>query len=315
MSRISVIVPVYKVENYLERCVRSIMAQTHSDLEIILVDDGSPDQCGRICDSLAEEDSRIQVIHKQNGGLSDARNVGLAHASAELIGFVDSDDHIAPTMYETLLRVMTDADADVSLCGFDYVDEKTGEVNREMAKLCPLTDGVLDREQALSSLDLSDWGYHFYVTAWNKLYKRSVLGDHPFPVGKYHEDEFAVHHIFARCQKIAVVQEPLYRYMQRQGSIMSEGIHTRSLDVIDAYYDRYELYKTECMKTQAVTVLAGAAWKLIRLLNGLPVDASSKVRGILKQLIPELIRHRKPVGLYLLWPWIKFSFRTGSMKK
>lgn len=315
MSRISVIVPVYKVENYLERCVRSIMAQTYRDLEIILVDDGSPDNCGQICDALAAEDSRIKVIHKENGGLSDARNVGLAAAAGELIGFVDSDDHIDPTMYEKLLETMQNADADVSLCGFQYIDEQTGAVNQEMADLCPLKDGVLSREEALSALDLSDWGYHFYVTAWNKLYKRHVLGTNPFPVGKLHEDEFAVHHIFARCQKVAVLAQPMYRYMQRRGSIMSAGTNVRTLDVLDAYYDRYELYEAEQMKKEAVSILAGSGWKMVKLLQTLPAAAKTRVWEILKRLIPHLIRYRKPIGAYLLLPWIRFLLRTGRENK
>lgn len=309
MPLISVIVPVYKVEPYLERCVRSILAQTHRELEVILVDDGSPDNCGKLCDAFAQADARVKVVHKENGGLSDARNAGLAVATAELVGFVDSDDHIDATMYERLLQAMTEADADMSLCGFAYVDEQTGRVNEESNAYCSLKTGVLSREQALAELNIANWGYHFYVTAWNKLYKRSVLGDAPFPVGKLHEDEFAAHWIFERCKKIAVVAEPLYRYMQRQGSIMSAGTTARSLDGVEAYYDRYLLYGKLGMTEQAVTMLAGIGWKMRTLLRSLPADARPGVKAILKKLIPELIKKRKLIGPYLYLCQIGYLLR------
>ena len=121
---ITVIVPVYKVEKYLDRCVQSIVDQTYTNLEIILVDDGSPDNCPKMCDEWAKKDKRIKVIHKQNGGLSDARNAGLEKAKGKYVGFVDSDDYISPIMYEKLYKCIIDNQADMAMCGFSTVDEK-----------------------------------------------------------------------------------------------------------------------------------------------------------------------------------------------
>lgn len=312
MPLISVIVPVYRVEPYLDRCVRSILSQTHRELEVILVDDGSPDNCGKICDAFAAEDDRVKVIHKENGGLSSARNAGLAAATAELIGFVDSDDHIAPHMYETLLQALTETGADMSLCNFTYVDEATGQADEERTKASPLKAGVLDRQQALSALNIAGWNYHFYVTAWNKLYNRQVLGENPFPVGKLHEDEFAAHHVFSRCEKVVVVEDSLYWYMQRQGSIMQAGTSIRSLDAVDAYLDRWALYEAEGMEQQAVTMLAGIGWKMRTMLRTLPGEARPKAGQILKTLIPALIKKRKPIGLWLYFSWAKFLLRSKS---
>ena len=134
-DKISVIVPVYKVEKYLNRCVQSIASQTYENLEIILVDDGSPDNCGVLCDEWVQKDSRIKVVHKENGGLSSARNAGVAVATGAYVGFVDSDDYIHPQMYEKLYEALVENGADISICGCDYVDEELIFMNEAFLKL------------------------------------------------------------------------------------------------------------------------------------------------------------------------------------
>ena len=177
---ISVIVPVYKVERYLCRCVDSIIAQTYTNLQIILVDDGSPDGSGAICDDYAAKDSRITVIHKKNGGLSDARNAGLVAACGSYIGFVDSDDYIAVDMYEKLYKAIVACNADMSVCNFRYVDENGNNIE-ERNNALPVKDEVIDGITALTrTLDDKGW---YYVTAWNRLYSRKLLQSIYFPDG------------------------------------------------------------------------------------------------------------------------------------
>ena len=296
MPRISVIVPVYKVEEYLHRCVRSIQAQTHRDLEIILVDDGSPDGCGAVCDEFAALDDRIKVIHKENGGLSDARNAGLDIATGEFIGFVDSDDHIAPTMYERLLQVLECGEADMSLCGYDLVDDGGAPAGLQR---CPLKTGVLSREAALEAVDTLQPDYFFYVTAWNRLYRRRLFDGLRFPKGKLHEDEFTAHLLFDRCRRVAVTEEALYHYVQRGGSIMRSRPTARSLDGVYALYDRYAFYRQRNMKAQAKNVLAAAVWKLGDLMEKLPPEDNGAVAAAVRLLLPAALA-RRPKSAALL---------------
>lgn len=232
---ITVIIPIYKVEKYLRKCVDSVTAQTHKNLEIILVDDGSPDGCGEICDEYAKRDERIKVIHKENGGLSDARNAGLDIASGEYIGFVDSDDYIAPDMYEVMLKRLTETDADMAVCNVSYVGD-VSDNQRQSEKVWTINDCVLDRKEAMRMLEeIKNWRY---VTAWNKLYKRNIFRNIRFPKGKIHEDEFVAHRVIGECEKIACISQRLYYYLQRQGSIMAAESLDAKLDTCEALIDR-----------------------------------------------------------------------------
>ena len=242
MELISVIVPIYKVEGYLDKCVRSIVEQTYTNLEIILVDDGSPDSCGAMCDAWAAKDSRIRVVHKENGGLSDARNAGLQIATGSLISFVDSDDWIAPDFLETLLTAMEAQKAQIAECAVELVDE-AGKVLRcrETAKV-PCADKI----DGLRRLVLEDG---IYQTVWNKLYRREVIEGIPFEKGKYHEDEFWTYQVFDRMERLAVVERPMYKYLQRSGSIMGASYSLKRLDGPEACFRRMEyLSKYEQLK-------------------------------------------------------------------
>lgn len=239
MDLISVIVPIYKVEPYLDRCVRSIVEQTYQNLEIILVDDGSPDQCPIICDEWAMKDSRIQVIHKENGGLSDARNAGLAVATGDLISFIDSDDWIEPDFLEALYAALTATKAQIAECAVAYVDEAGGELRRRAAAPLP----PMGKMEALRRLIQEDG---IYQTVWNKLYRREVVDGILFEKGKHHEDDFWTYQIFDRIEKLAVVDKPLYNYLQRSGSIIGAGYTVKRLDGLEArllrmqYLQKYE---------------------------------------------------------------------------
>ena len=269
---ISVIIPVYKVEPYLEKCVESVLAQTYEDLEIILVDDGSPDSCPVMCDAISARDSRVRVIHQKNGGLSAARNAGLDTAGGAYIGFVDSDDYIAPDMYEKLYAAMKETGADLAVCDVVRVDEGAGPV-QEMA---PLPRETLSPDQVHCRIAEGEWRY---VTAWNRLYRRELFESLRFRVGKLHEDEFLVPDLLARCAAVAVIPEALYFYVQRQNSIMGMGMTLRSLDGTEAYMERYEFYRSQGKKPLAATALRRAYVRLWTVIDSVDVRASREVIG------------------------------------
>lgn len=209
---ISVIVPVYKVEQYLEKCVNSIIAQTYSNLEIILVDDGSPDKCGYICDSFLKKDSRIKVIHKSNGGLSSARNAGIDIASGEYIGFVDSDDYIEPFMYEKLLDLIKHDKSKLAVCSVNYVYEDGKKIN----KTCSKKNILFNFHNAIIEMNIHRL---FDMGAWSKLYHKSLFDNLRFPVGKLSEDFYIMFKLFDRAQSISYLAIPCYNYLQRSNSI------------------------------------------------------------------------------------------------
>ena len=236
MELISVIVPIYKVEEYLDKCIRSIVEQSYTDLEIILVDDGSPDQCGAMCEEWAKKDSRIKVVHKENGGLSDARNAGLAVATGSLISFIDSDDWIAPEFIHTLYQAMVQSGAQIAECAVELVDEEgTGLRVRG-----PEKQEVLEKLEALRRLILEEG---VFQTVWNKLYRREAVEDILFEKGKYNEDDFWTYQVFDRAEKLALVDKPMYFYLQREGSIMGVGYNPRRLDGLEARFRRMEYFE------------------------------------------------------------------------
>jgi glycosyltransferase involved in cell wall biosynthesis len=230
-SLISVIIPVYKVEKYLDKCLKSVVGQTYTNLEIIIVDDGSPDRCGEICDEWAHKDKRIKVIHKTNGGLSDARNAGLDIAKGGYIGFVDSDDYIHPEMYLMLYHKLLQVNADIVVCGIEMVDE-LGNTLSGQGFSPSIADGftINDLKQPISRCIRSN--------VWNKLYKRDLWAEIRFPRGKIFEDTFVIHRILAKSQCTASIKDRLYYYVQSPHSIIrrTKGIDT--FDRIEAFYDR-----------------------------------------------------------------------------
>ena len=230
-EKISVIVPVYKVEAYLDKCISSIVNQTYRNLEIILVDDGSPDNCPAMCDAWAEKDSRIRVIHKTNGGLSDARNAGMAVATGELMAFVDSDDWIAPDMYAHLYQRLTEDDSDIAACGVEMV----WEVGTSSRMLTREGNCVLNQEEAMRAIIEESW---LKQPVWYKLYKTVLVRDILFPKGKYHEDVFWSYQAVGRAKKVSISDHIGYYYLQRSGSIMGEGYSLKRLDAIEAKLQR-----------------------------------------------------------------------------
>ncbi len=222
---ISIIVPVYNVNKYLLESVNSILNQTYRDLEIILVDDGSTDESGIMCDDIANRDIRVKVIHKKNGGLSDARNVGIENATGSYIGFVDSDDWIDTDMYETMLKRIEQTDADICVCG--YYREFIGLTISNY----PSDNNTYDSAEALATLFR---GEEFQDHAWSKLYKTDLFKSIRFPVGLIYEDIRTTYRLFKECTKICTVSKPLYHYRQRKSSIVRSSFNERQIQMLDA---------------------------------------------------------------------------------
>lgn len=258
---ISIIVPVYNIEKYIDRCIESICSQTYADLEIILVDDGSTDNSGKICDEYATKDRRIRVIHKKNGGLSDARNSGLDIANGELVAFVDGDDYIHPKMYEIMLQIMNDCGSDIVCCDYKKVlgdEDITG--GEEVSKY-----NSYKEEEIIQQI----WRDNVRtVVQWNKLYKAEIFMDIRYPLGKYHEDTFVIHHILQKCKKYTVIEQELYYYMQHPDSIMSNFKMKRVQDIIDAYKDRINLFKSIGCKEGVVVTQKQIVNELMYLVDG-----------------------------------------------
>ena len=231
---ISIIVPVYKVEQYLDNCLTSIVRQTYNCLEIILVDDGSPDHCPKMCDAWASRDSRIKVLHKQNGGLSDARNAGLDICTGEYVAFVDSDDWIKPNMYQRMVEVIEQEEADICACNIIscYPDKEIKWGGKSYT--------VGDSETMLDML-YSDTIYP--VCAWNKLYRRCLWETLRFPVGKICEDAFTTYLLLDKAEKIVQMTEALYCYRIRPESIMTSAFSHKSMDEEEAWRKNYEYIK------------------------------------------------------------------------
>lgn len=209
---ISIIVPIYKTEAYLEKCVDSILCQTYKNLEVILVDDGSPDGSGEICERYAQADSRVKVIHKPNGGLSDARNAGLDVMTGQYVGFVDSDDWIEPTMYETLLLLLEQYDADMAFGG--VADDVLHGDTITTVK----TSNYGDTPYAEDKLSAMHRYFHGSWAAWDKLYRAELFDGIRYPVGEINEDEAIVLHLLERCRRVCYTNEIFYHYMHREGN-------------------------------------------------------------------------------------------------
>lgn len=232
--KISIIVPVYKVEPYIRRCIDSILSQTFKDFELILVDDGSPDRCGEICDEYALKDSRIKVIHKKNGGLSSARNVGLDIAQGEYIGFVDSDDYIELNMYETLYDLCKNNNADIGVISSRIVKNKK-MILRETSGL-----KIFNKERAMEELAI---GKYFDEVVWTKLFKNSTIGNLRFKLNIKHEDTEFTYRVIDRCQKLVYVGKPMYNYIIKDNSIMAFSKKEFCIDHIKIYEEMYGFYK------------------------------------------------------------------------
>ena len=235
---VSVIVPVFKVEPYLAKCIESILCQTYENLEIFLVDDGSPDRCPQICDEFAQKDSRIKVIHKINRGLSSARNAALDEFTGDFVCFIDSDDYIEPTYVETLLTLQRKNNADLVICEYDYA-ERDGRLY-DHKKIT--WNRVISHKDFWTLFCDSDYRI-FTAVAWNKLYRAKIFENVRYLQGKCMEDNFIIKSIIEECDVIYVTSQSLYYYVQRPDSIMGR-FSIKHLDGVEAQLDLCNYFNT-----------------------------------------------------------------------
>lgn len=237
--KISIIVPIFNTEKLLKKCLNSIISQTYKYFELILVNDGSTDNSGQICDDYANKDSRIHVIHKSNGGVSSARNAGLEVAKGEYIGFVDSDDYINQYMFETLYKYAIKFSSDIVLCNFKKVYEFKNVIEKQMVDIKETYHH--NNLNALKQMYTNKSQYIAHVVPWNKLYKRHLFVTTKYEVGNIYDDETVAHKLLYNSKLITYVNSPLYYYMQRDGSQMNSSFHIKKFDKVYALKER-EIY-------------------------------------------------------------------------
>lgn len=288
---ISVIVPIYNVEAYLKRGVDSVLSQSYEKIEVILVDDGSTDGCPEICDEYAKKDSRIKVIHKENGGLSDARNAGMKVARGEYFAFLDSDDYFAPSFLEVLYDQLCMADADIAICEYEKTDALLVEDGPDFSLL------VKEWEKAGSACELYDRSQLLcnqyetkherateFVVAWNKLYKASLFDGIEYPKGRIHEDEATTYKIFDRVKKGVFVKVPLYGYFFMQDSITRAKFTKKRLQWFDALDERITFLLEKGEKEVASLAIRARADAAIRYYDKLIHSEETSILAEKKRL-------------------------------
>lgn len=285
-SLVSVIVPIYNIEEFVCRCVRSIQQQTFANLEIILVDDGSTDQSGAICDELAVEDHRVRVIHKLNGGLSDARNVGLRAASGELITLIDGDDYVAADYIENLLRPFGDVNVDISVSGFEKV---LPEADTESSGGNCVAYSVMSRDEGLTRL--------FYqkgitTSAWGKMYRSVLFEGVDYPVGEIHEDLPVTYQLLNKARMLAVVDSKDYYYVQHGNSITAQKNIERRMPALGFAAEAVQFFEgEEALRAAAQSRLFMEAVYIVS-----QVDALGKLKR-LNPKVGEVVRENRSAVL------------------
>lgn len=271
---ISVIVPMYNIEKYLPRCIESILNQTYKKIEIILVDDGSKDLCGSIADNYASRYENVKVIHKANGGLSDARNAGIEIANGEWLAFVDSDDMICENMYQVLHDEVIKNNALLAMVDYFSIDENdeiilTSEKGIENTR-------VLTTEMFLDYLYTYQAGH--YIIAWNKLYYYTLFKDIKFPVGKINEDQFIMHEIVYKAKNIACLTEKLYQYRKVDNSIMNRKFNINRLDDVEGVQKRFDFLLKQNFNSYLVKTESLAFNKLKKGIQKLDLNTDNFIR-------------------------------------
>lgn len=233
---VSIVVPVFRVEKYLEKCIDSLLRQTYENIEIIIVDDGSDDACPEICDRYAQKDKRITVIHKKNGGLSEARNVGLDIAKGQFIAFVDGDDYVSKRYIDILYTIVQKTECDIAQCGYISVIDDFEEIEESNYSYNIFTP----KQMIIQSFVLLGWKCNI---AWNKLYKKELFKNIRYPIGKIHEDEITTYQLIWAANSIAITNSRLYCYRQRTDSIMGKRYSLNHMDAQIAFIEQEKYYK------------------------------------------------------------------------
>ncbi len=232
---ISVIVPVYNVEDYVETCLESVKKQTYKNLEILIIDDGSSDQSWKICEKFVKHEPRAVLVHQQNQGLSGARNTGLRMARGDYFMFVDSDDYVAENMAEIMIDAILENDTKMSMCGYYTFEDGCSQ---KSSKVLPAASGIVSGIDVMLRLPYSV----AHIVVWTKLYHRSIFNNLEFELGRLHEDELIMHKVMQPDLRIICVSEALYYYRMRKGSIMEELSAKNIMDRSEAFLQRLEFY-------------------------------------------------------------------------
>lgn len=250
---ISIVIPVYNVEKYLHRCLDSVKYQTYSELQIILVDDGSTDSSGKILDEYAQSDERFIVIHKENGGLSDARNEGMKHIHGQFFCFIDSDDFVHPSFIEVLYKTIKKWNAKIAICErLEVIEESDDYIELLKNNGNKINDIDTYNERTLIGtnvfIELYKQDSVDFIVAWNKLYSSDLIDVLSFPIGKIHEDEFAIPKTLYNADIIVYKKIPLYYYIRRSGSITVSKFDEKQLQLEEALMERVDFYAENDLK-------------------------------------------------------------------
>lgn len=289
---ISVIIPVYNVEKYLKNCIDSVIAQTYKNIEIILVDDGSQDGCGVICDEYVEKDSRIKVFHKENGGLSDARNVGIEQATGKYITFIDSDDCVSSEYVEYLHELLTKNNTKISIAAHTVVSNKK-RINFGEGYI----ENVLTTAECLERMLCEDG---FSVSAWAKLYSKELFDGIRFPKGKLNEDNGTTYKLILQCEKIAYGNRSIYNYYKRQNSITTSKFDLRKMDLIeltdkmcDEIDAKYPNLKNATDKKRVTSRFSILRQMLVNKLNEEEMIIEKEIEKYIKQRKTQILKNNK----------------------
>lgn len=294
MHKITIIIPVYKVENYLNQCIQSVLQQTYSNLEIILVDDGSPDKCGSICDCYASKDTRIKVIHKENGGLSDARNAGINIATGDYIGFVDSDDFIAPDMYETLLNVILKDNVDIAICKTETFTGKRKEYSEKVDENYRVS--IYSPEDALKEMLLEK---QYNTSAWDKLYRREIFNNIRYPKGKIYEDLFTTYKLINEANTVGYINKIGYYYRITPNSITNSSFNDNKFDLMEASEEVIKFTEDNYPRLKEIAINRYTRYNISFLKSIITSNYDNELKinrlryNVRKNLLPYLLSHYK----------------------
>ena len=298
--KISIIIPVYNVEKYLKKCIESILNQTFTNYEIILIDDGSTDNSKNICDEFSYKDSRIKVIHKNNTGAADSRNIGISLASGEYIGFVDSDDYIDPDMYESLYNLITKYKTDVAICGLlhEYPDKTINPYPAEEER------SVSGKE----ALKIALIGDKFSLNVYNKIYKKEMFNYIKFPNLKFAEDAYVVTRILYNSDSVAYSTSPKYHWVHHFGSITTSNFDSKDWQVVKVYTENLEFIKNNCpelIKESTCRYYLAYFWVIDKMATSNSFILKSEINFALKTL-------RKGYIKILLNPYFNYKRKLSA---
>ncbi len=291
MPEVSVIIPVYRVEPYLCRCLDSVLAQSFTDFELILVDDGSPDNCGAICNAYAQQDNRVHVIHQKNGGPAAARNTGIdwavSHSDSEWIAFIDSDDWVHPDYLAYLYRAVQENDVKVSVCDFQRVNERK--------------EGFDSVDYHVSIVPWED--YIFDVYLWNKLYSKELLYEHRLPSGKSFEDEYFTYKLVSQHAKLAHVNCNLYYYYYNIEGVSKKPFSLKRMDAVEAFSERLEYFRKQGHQHVLPSCLAKYVHSIyefgkgLQSAEGIPPEERIRCEKRLKRMMRQALFRYLPISL------------------